>query len=86
MSAVLPQPVRAAATPLRQKSYWIDRIAHVSIVVVAIVLIAFLALPLFAILVQALQGANVVRHAGDEGTLAAQVDGEHVSNIVRSDK
>ena len=56
MSAVLPQSVGSATAPVRQNSYWVDRIAHVLIGVVATVLIAFLAMPLFAILVQALQG------------------------------
>lgn len=39
-----------------QRSHWVDRLAHVLLGLIAIILIAFLAAPLFAILQQALQG------------------------------
>ncbi|HSI53362.1 MAG TPA: putative 2-aminoethylphosphonate ABC transporter permease subunit [Ramlibacter sp.] len=53
MSAVLPA---AIAAPVKQSSHWTDRIAHVALLVVALVLVAFLALPLLTILLQAVQG------------------------------
>src|SRR5215207_8174083 len=53
-SAVLPPVV--PAVPVRQSAHWTDRIAHVSLLVVALALVAFLALPLLTILMQALQG------------------------------
>ena len=54
MSAVLPS--HAAAAPVRQFTHWTDRIAHLTMLVVALALVAFLALPLLSILLQALQG------------------------------
>ncbi|HSH91385.1 MAG TPA: ABC transporter permease subunit, partial [Ramlibacter sp.] len=53
MSAVLPV---AVAAPVKQSAHWTDRIAHFSLLVVALLLVAFLALPLLTILLQALQG------------------------------
>jgi iron(III) transport system permease protein len=53
MSAVLPA---TAAAPVRQSAHWTDRIAHLALLVVALLLTGFLALPLLAILLQALQG------------------------------
>src|SRR4051812_39923656 len=54
MAAVLPAP--AAVSTVRQSAHWSDRIAHGALLLVALFLVAFLALPLFAILQQALQG------------------------------
>ncbi len=42
--------------PIRQAAHWTDRIAHLALLLVALALVAFLALPLLAILVQAAQG------------------------------
>ena len=53
MSAVFPSAVPAA--PVRQSAHWTDRIAHVALALVALTLVAFLALPLLTILVQAVQ-------------------------------
>lgn len=53
MAAVLPVP---EAAPVKQSSHWTDRIAHVSLLVVALALVAFLALPLVSILMQAMEG------------------------------
>jgi len=54
MSAVLPRsPV---ARPVKLKQHWVDRLAHVFLALIALVLIAFLAAPLLSILLQALQG------------------------------
>ncbi|MES2946879.1 MAG: putative 2-aminoethylphosphonate ABC transporter permease subunit [Pseudomonadota bacterium] len=53
-------PVYTAPPPplVRQQSHWIDHLAHVALALVAIVLLAFLASPLLAILSQALQGKD----------------------------
>jgi len=53
MPAVLP---RALAHPVKLKQHWVDRLAHVFIALIALVLIAFLAAPLLAILRQSLEG------------------------------
>ncbi|WP_374664358.1 putative 2-aminoethylphosphonate ABC transporter permease subunit [Ramlibacter sp.] len=53
MSAVLPAP---SATPVKQAAHWSDRIAHAALLVVAVALVAFLAFPLAAILMQAVEG------------------------------
>ena len=52
MSAVLKRP----AAQVRQKAHWSDRIAHLTIAAVALVLVVFLAFPLLAILTQAVEG------------------------------
>ena len=52
MSAVLPLP-RVAA--LRQRAHWTDRIAYAGLALVALLLVVFLALPLGAILLKALE-------------------------------
>ena len=46
------------SAPVRQKAHWSDRIGHVALAVVALVLVAFLAMPLLTILAQALQGKS----------------------------
>ena len=53
MAAVLPA---SPSVPVRQRAHWVDRMAHLALAVVAVLLIAFLALPLLSILLQALQG------------------------------
>src|SRR4051812_39203826 len=55
MSAVLPLP---APTVVRQRAHWTDRIAHATLVLIAAALVAFLALPLFTILVKSLQSPD----------------------------
>ncbi|WP_332777943.1 putative 2-aminoethylphosphonate ABC transporter permease subunit [Polaromonas sp.] len=44
-----------ACPPVRQKTHWIDYLAHIALALTAIILIAFLAAPLLAILQQALE-------------------------------
>jgi iron(III) transport system permease protein len=53
MAAVLPVP---EAAPVRQSAHWSDRVAHGVLLLVALLLLAFLALPLATILVEAVQG------------------------------
>jgi iron(III) transport system permease protein len=53
-SVVLPAPT--LTRPVKLQQHWTDRLAQGLIAVIAIVLIAFLAAPLLAILLQALQG------------------------------
>jgi iron(III) transport system permease protein len=53
MAAVLPSPMVAA--PVRQASHWSDRLAHLALLLVALALTAFLALPLATILLHAVQ-------------------------------
>jgi iron(III) transport system permease protein len=50
---VLPSPMVAA--PVRQASHWSDRLAHLALLLVALALTAFLALPLATILLHAVQ-------------------------------
>jgi iron(III) transport system permease protein len=50
--------VAALAAPVRQRVHWSERIAHVALAAVALALLAFLALPLGAILQQSLQDAQ----------------------------
>ena len=54
MAAVLPRP--ATVKLVRQNAHWTDRIAYGALAVVALLLVAFLLLPLVSILQQALQG------------------------------
>jgi iron(III) transport system permease protein len=53
-------PVFTAPAPaaVRQKTHWIDHLAYAALALVAIILIAFLASPLLAILHQALLGKS----------------------------
>jgi len=53
MPAVLPGALTRA---VKLKQHWVDRLAHLLIGLIALALIAFLAAPLLAILLQALQG------------------------------
>ncbi|RYY58103.1 MAG: putative 2-aminoethylphosphonate ABC transporter permease subunit, partial [Comamonadaceae bacterium] len=74
MAAVLSS---AAAAPVKQSAHWTDRIAHLVMLMVALALVAFLALPLLTILVQAVQGrdeqfvglANFIEYAGTPALL-----------------
>lgn len=55
MSAVLPL---ASAAALRQKSHWSDRIAHAVLLLIAALLLLFLAAPLAFILLQSFEDKN----------------------------
>ncbi|MCU0770127.1 MAG: putative 2-aminoethylphosphonate ABC transporter permease subunit, partial [Burkholderiaceae bacterium] len=52
-SAALPAPARAAL-----RVHWTDRLAHLALAVVALLLLVFLAAPLAAILLQSVRDAN----------------------------
>lgn len=54
MSAVLPRS--SLTRPVKLRQHWVDSLAHVFIALIALVLITFLAAPLLAILLQALEG------------------------------
>jgi iron(III) transport system permease protein len=87
VAAVLPS---AVAAPVRQSAHWTDRIAHGALLVVAIALVAFLALPLLTILVQALQGrdeqfvglANFIEYAKTPSLLDSLWNSVWVSAVV----
>ena len=55
MSAVLPLPKAPAVV---QRAHWSDRIAHAALLLVTVALFVFLALPLFLILIKALQAPD----------------------------
>src|SRR3954464_2630381 len=55
MSAVLPLPKVPAVV---QRAHWTDRIAHAALLLVTVALFVFLALPLFLILIKALQAPD----------------------------
>jgi iron(III) transport system permease protein len=84
MSAVLPLPFA------KQDHHWIDRLAHVLLGLVAIVLVYFVALPLGAILIQALQSgsgefvwlANFVAYAQTPALLGSLWNSLWVSGLV----
>jgi iron(III) transport system permease protein len=57
MAAVL-RPPGSAGAGVRLKSHWTDRIAHLSLALVVLLLVMFLAAPLLTILSQALEGKN----------------------------
>jgi iron(III) transport system permease protein len=88
MSAVLPTVVSSA--PVRQSAHWTDRVAHAGMLVVALVLVAFLALPLLTILLQSLQGrqgqfvalANFIEYAKTPSLLASLWNSLWVSAVV----
>ncbi|MCW5660472.1 MAG: putative 2-aminoethylphosphonate ABC transporter permease subunit [Burkholderiaceae bacterium] len=50
--------LRAGSAPLRLSSHWSDRVALAAIVAIVLVLVVFLALPLLAILRQAVEGRD----------------------------
>ena len=49
-------PMHAVTRPPKLQQHWVDRIAHGALALIALALIVFLAAPLLAILLQALQG------------------------------
>jgi iron(III) transport system permease protein len=55
MSAVLPL---ASTTALRQRSHWSDRIAHAVLLLIAVLLLVFLAAPLAFILLQSFENKD----------------------------
>jgi iron(III) transport system permease protein len=77
MAAVLDRAT--AAAPLRQSAHWTDRVAHLALLGVALALVAFLALPLIAILLHSVQGedggyvgvANFIAYAQSPALLAS---------------
>ena len=87
MAAVLPAP---HAAPVKQSAHWTDRIAHLAMLVVALALVAFLALPLLTILVQALQDkdeqfvgiANFIEYAKTPSLLDSLWNSVWVSALV----
>ena len=87
MSAVLAVP---AARALRQRSHWSDRVAHGALLVIALALVAFLALPLATILAKALQDkggafvglANFASYLGTPALLQSFVNSVWVAALV----
>jgi iron(III) transport system permease protein len=87
MAAVLPA---VAAAPVKQSAHWTDRIAHIALLVVALALVAFLALPLLTILLQAVQGkeeqfvglANFIEYAKTPSLLSSLWNSIWVSAVV----
>ncbi len=88
-TTVLAAPA-AAAPAVKQASHWTDRIAHGALLLVALALVAFLALPLLAILLQALQGkegefvwlANFIEYAKTPALLDSLWNSLWVSAVV----
>lgn len=89
MTAVL-EHAAPARSPVRQSAHWTDRIAHVALLVVALALVAFLALPLVAILLHSVQGrqdefvglANFLEYARTPALLASLWNSLWVSLVV----
>ena len=87
MSAALPATLTA---PVRQKTHWSDRIAHIVLAAVALALVAFLALPLLSILMQAVEGkegefvglANFIAYARTPALLQSLWNSLWVSALV----
>ena len=52
--ATRPGPIKLK--PVRQATHWSDRVAQAALLLVVLALLAFLAAPLLAILLQALEG------------------------------
>jgi iron(III) transport system permease protein len=88
MAAVLATVVSGA--PVRQSAHWTDRVAHAGLLIVALLLAAFLALPLLTILLQSLQGtqgefvalANFIEYAKTPSLLASLWNSLWVSAVV----
>jgi iron(III) transport system permease protein len=88
MAAVLDRAT--AAAPLRQSAHWTDRVAHLALFGVALALVAFLALPLIAILLHSVQGedggyvgvANFIAYAQSPALLASLWNSLWVSVVV----
>jgi iron(III) transport system permease protein len=89
MAAVLPAAGELGA-PVKQSAHWTDRIAHAALLVVALALVAFLALPLAAILVHSFQGkedqfvglANFIEYAKTPALLESLWNSVWVSALV----
>jgi iron(III) transport system permease protein len=87
MAAVLPVPEQL---PVRQAAHWSDRLAHGALLLVALLLLVFLALPLATILLQALQGrqgqfvflANFIAYARTPALLQSLWNSLWVSALV----
>ncbi|HEX7438630.1 MAG TPA: ABC transporter permease subunit, partial [Caldimonas sp.] len=87
MSAVLPLH---AAPSVRQRAHWTDRIAHAVLLLITVALVVFLALPLFSILVKALQSpdgafvgvANFASYLGSPALLQSLWNSVWVSLLV----
>ncbi len=87
MAAVL---ATTQAAPVRQRTHWSDRVAHLALVGVALALVAFLALPLLTILMQALQAptgefvglANFIAYAQTPALLQSLWNSVWVSALV----
>jgi iron(III) transport system permease protein len=87
MAAVLPVPHTA---PVRLAAHWTDRLAHGALLLVALALLAFLALPLLTIVVQAAQSkqgefvgiANFIEYARTPALLESLWDSLWVSAAV----
>jgi iron(III) transport system permease protein len=87
MVAVLPA---VTVAPVKQSAHWTDRIAHIALLVVALALVAFLALPLLTILLQAVQGkeeefvglANFIEYAKTPSLLGSLWNSLWVSAVV----
>jgi len=75
---------------VKQSAHWTDRVAHIALFVVALVLVAFLALPLAAILIHSVQGrddefvglANFISYAQTPALLASLWNSVWVSAMV----
>ena len=88
MSVVLPVP--SVTRPVKLQQHWVDRIAHLLIALIAIVLIVFLAAPLLAILLQALEGRqgefvwfdNFIAYAQTPALLSSLWNSVWVSSVV----
>jgi iron(III) transport system permease protein len=86
MARVLQQP----GAQVRLRTHWTESIAHVALLAVALVLVAFLALPLLTILLKALQGkqeefvglANFVSYAQTPALLESLWNSIWVSAVV----
>ena len=80
----------APLAPVRQRVHWSERIAHAGLVVVALLLLAFLAAPLAKILLQAMQGrddrfvglANFIAYAHTPALLTSLWNSLWVSALV----
>lgn len=87
MAAVLPVP---EAAPVRQAAHWSDRLAHGALLLVALALFAFLALPLSTILLEAVRNsegrfvglANFVGYAREPALLQSLWNSLWVSTLV----
>jgi iron(III) transport system permease protein len=90
MAAGAATTLAAAQAPVRQRVHWSERVAHAGLVVVALLLLAFLAGPLAKILLQAMQGrddrfvglANFIAYAQTPALLTSLWNSLWVSALV----